>query len=286
MFNFDLDRAQKSLVRWVGGKSRVLPRLIQYIPKESFSCYVEPFVGAGSLYFALHPKKAIINDNNIELINTYRVIKDNKDELIELLETFKNNKDFYLKLRALDREEDFINKYSQVMRAARFIYLLKTCYNGLHRVNSKNYFNTPFGSKTSVKVCNSVHITKLSQYLNEHETLIECGDYMNLLDKIDSNSFVYMDPPYAPLSRTSSFTRYGKSNEWAYDSSQQRLLSFCNELNKRGIKFLQSNSTAPIIYELYKNYNIITFDSIRTVSADTSKRGYLQELLICNYNVE
>lgn len=288
MFNFNSLEATPGLIRWVGGKAKLIDKLMSYIPRQEFDCYVEPFVGAGSLYFALKPERAIINDNNLELINTYEVIRNQKDELKLQLSQWSFDKDLYLEIRHWDREPDFLQKYTKVQRAARFIYILKCCFNGLYRVNSKNYFNTPFGrypSKQPPLICDAKRIDKHSEYLNEHITQIFCCDYMDLLPFIPEKSFVYIDPPYAPLSHTSSFTRYGQKDEWAGNDGQERLLKFCEELNKRNILFLQSNSTAPIIFNLYRNFNINVIDSVRSVSAKASVRGNLKEVVITNYKI-
>lgn len=267
-------------IKWAGGKRRTLPQLLFYMP-ETISSYVEPFVGSGCLYFAVNAPTSIINDSNVELINTYMQIKDNLPELKEILKSYPHDKDFFLKIRALDREEKFLD-LPKVERAARFIYLIKTCYNGLYRVNSKNYFNTPFGKYTNPKICDETILDAASAYMKRNKTQIYCGSFQDLLDKISPDAFVYMDPPYHPLNKT-SFTSY-QPTDWTQEDDY-KLFDFCNELNKRNIKFMLSNSTAPFIIDLYREYNMTMINATRTINASGTTRGHLKELIITNYDV-
>jgi DNA adenine methylase len=276
-----LDQATaKPFVKWVGGKRRSLPVLLSYVP-EVVDTYVEPFVGGGAMFFALKFKHAIINDCNEELICAYKAIRDNLEELKSVLRTFRNEKECFLEVRAWDRDPEFRTRRSEVERGARLIYLLKTCFNGLYRVNGKNHFNTPFGRNENPTICDEPTLEACHRYLNEKDVEICCEDYRKLLDRIPQSAFVYLDPPYCPLNSTSSFTSY-QTGGWN-DEDQTQLRDFCRELDKRGIRFMESNSTAPLCFDLYKEFRISTLDSARRINSVASKRGAIKELVITNF---
>lgn len=270
------------ILKWVGGKRQLLHEIIPLIP-ENVTTYVEPFVGGGAVIFEYQPKKAIINDLNEELINVYQVIKDSPDELIKLLTIHKekNSKDYFYKIRSLDREKDFLNKYSNIERAARTIYLNKTCYNGLYRVNSKGQFNTPFGRYKNPKILNEKVIYAISNYFNNNNIKILNDDYKAALKYLRKGAFVYFDPPYLPISESSSFTNYTE-NGFGYEQ-QVELKEQCDKLNSRGIKFLLSNSYHPDILDLYKEYNIKVIKAKRAINSIADKRGEINEVLVFNY---
>ena len=270
----------KPFVKWVGGKTTSIPYLLEYIP-EHISTYVEPFVGSGALLMALNFDKAVINDSNTELINAYNVIKSNLGELEFYLSTLMYDKKLFDEIRAWDRDPDF-NKRSNVERAARFIYLMKTCYNGLYRVSKKNYFNTPFGNYKNPTICDTPTLEACSNFLNNKDIVILNQDYQSLLDVIPSDAFVYLDPPYFPISKTANFTQY--QSETFRTDEHLRLYEFCCELHKRGIMFLQSNSDVPHIRELYKSFNINTVSVSRRINSIISKRNAVNELVITNYD--
>lgn len=270
----------KPFVKWVGGKTTSIPYLLEYIP-EHISTYVEPFVGSGALLMALNFDKAVINDSNTELINAYNVIKSNLGELEFYLSTLMYDKKLFDEIRAWDRDPDF-NKRSNVERAARFIYLMKTCYNGLYRVSKKNYFNTPFGNYKNPTICDTPTLEACSNFLNNKDIVILNQDYQSLLDVIPSDAFVYLDPPYFPISKTANFTQY--QSETFRTDEHLRLYEFCCELHKRGIRFLQSNSDVPHIRELYKSFNINTVSVSRRINSNISKRNAVNELVITNYD--
>ncbi|MGN0908505.1 MAG: DNA adenine methylase [Succinivibrio sp.] len=272
--------APKPFVKWVGGKRRSLPVLLSYLP-ERIDTYVEPFVGGGAMLFAVKFKRAVINDCNEELICAYKAIRDNLEELKALLKTFRYEKEMFMEIRGWDREEGFRSKHSEVERAARLIYLLKTCFNGLYRVNSKNYFNTPFGRLVNPTICDEPTLEACHRFLNEKEVEIRCGDYRDLLGQIPESSFVYLDPPYAPLTPTSSFTSY-QMGVWN-DKDQEDLRNFCRALDDRGIRFMESNSTAPLCFDLYKEFKISTLDAKRFINSVGTKRGAIKELVITNF---
>lgn len=277
---YDKAHTVDPFVKWVGGKRRSLKHLMNYVP-EHISTYVEPFVGGGAMLFALKFDRAIINDSNAELINAYCVIRDDVDELIKILKDMPHNLEFFKEVRAWDREKNFLER-PRVERAARLIYLLKTCFNGLYRVSKKNYFNTPFGKIKNPNICNVESLMAVHDFLNTRNIEIMCCDYEDMIDTIPDDSFVYLDPPYAPLSSTSFFTSY-QPGEWG-DLEQRSLAWHCAQLDKRKIKFMQSNSTAPICFELYKKYQINTLDAKRYINSVATGRGSIKELVITNYD--
>jgi DNA adenine methylase len=268
------------ILKWVGGKRQLLSEIIPLID-ESCDNYVEPFIGGGAVLFRLQPKKAIINDYNTELINVYRTVRDDLDGLVALLKEHEkyNSSDYYYEVRALDRTPDF-DKMSNSEKAARIIYLNKTCYNGLYRVNSLGQFNSPYGKYKNPNIVNEVVLRAISKYLNGNEISIRSGDYKDVLNDIEKNSFVYLDPPYMPISSSSSFTGYTEGG-FGYDK-QVELKEECDKLNSKGVHFLQSNSDCEEIRELYKAYRIKVVKAKRAINSDAKKRGQINEVLIYN----
>ena len=268
------------ILKWVGGKRQLLSEIIPLID-ESCDNYVEPFIGGGAVLFRLQPKKAIINDYNTELINVYRTVRDDLDGLVALLKEHEkyNSSDYYYEVRALDRTPDF-DKMSNLEKAARIIYLNKTCYNGLYRVNSLGQFNSPYGKYKNPNIVNEVVLRAISKYLNGNEISIRSGDYKDVLNNIEKNSFVYLDPPYMPISSSSSFTGYTEGG-FGYDK-QVELKEECDKLNSKGVHFLQSNSDCEEIRELYKDYRIKVVKAKRAINSDAKKRGQINEVLIYN----
>jgi DNA adenine methylase len=268
-------------LKWVGGKRQIMPAILEYLPKKLSSyTYYEPFIGGGAVLFHLQPKTAIINDFNEELINVYRVIKENPKELLEDLKKHKNESDYFYKIRLLDRSPKF-QKLSAVKKASRIIYLNKTCYNGLYRVNSAGEFNSPFGRYKNPNIVNEPIIKAVSNYLNLNDIKIYSGDYEDALQNIKKNSFVYFDPPYDPVSESANFTGYIQGGWEAAD--QVRLKEVCDRLNAKGVKFLLSNSATEFIKDLYKDYNINIIKATRAINSDGEKRGEVEEVLIRNY---
>ena len=268
-------------LKWVGGKRQLIPIIKKKLPKGLANRpYYEPFIGGGALFFDLQPKFAVINDYNEELINVYKVIKDNPEELIEDLKKHKNTADYFYEIRAIDRKPLF-SKLSNIERASRIIYLNKTCYNGLYRVNNAGEFNSPFGKYKNPNIVNEPTIKAVSKYLKTAKIQILNNDYEEVLKDIPINSFVYLDPPYHPLSDSSNFTGYIQGG-WS-EEDQIRLRNVCNSLNQRGIKFLLSNSSSDFIKEIYAGYNIHIVKAIRAINSDSTKRGQVNEFLISNY---
>ena len=266
------------ILKWVGGKRQLLPDIIPLINKKC-TTYVEPFVGGGAVLFELQPQRAIINDYNEELINVYLVVKQYPEELIEVLKEHneKNSEEYYYQIRALDREPSY-SQLSEIEKAARIIYLNKTCYNGLYRVNTAGQFNAPYGRYKAPSIVNEPVIRAMSRYFCEKNVTIRHGDYRQALEDLPKGAFVYFDPPYMPISSSASFTGY---TENGFDYAQQvALKAECDKLRKKGIAFLQSNSDCEEIRTLYKDYEIRTVKAKRAVNSDATKRGEINEVLI------
>lgn len=271
----------KPFVKWVGGKRQLIPEIEKRIP-EKYSTYYEPFLGGGAVLLHLQPKKAVVNDFNSELINAYTVIRDDLDKLLEKLEEHKklNDKDYFYEIRELDRHESYIN-LSNIEKAARLIYLNKTCFNGLYRVNKSGYFNTPYGRYKNPNIVNEIVLRALSNYLNEANIEFKTGDFKDGLKNIRKGAFVYFDPPYAEVSSTANYTGYTKGG---FDvREQERLRDLCVELDKRGVKWMVSNANVPLIQELYQEFNIDVIGAKRSINSKADKRGEVEEVLIRNY---
>ena len=265
-------------VKWAGGKRQLLPELIKRVPK--FTTYCEPFVGGGALFLYLQPQKAVINDFNHDLINAYIAIKNDVDNLIGYLSTYKNDSESYYKIRELDRLPSFQNM-SPTQKASRIIYLNKTCYNGLFRVNSMGEFNSPFGSYKSPNIVNEPTLRALHNYFQKAEISFTSGDFEKSVKNLKKGTFVYFDPPYDPVSASSNFTGY---TSLGFDKKEQeRLKRVCDELSTQGIKFLLSNSATDFILDLYKEYIIEKIPAKRIINSDATNRGNVDEVLIKNY---
>ncbi|MGK7944074.1 MAG: DNA adenine methylase [Microcystaceae cyanobacterium] len=270
-------------LKWAGGKRQLLPVIKQYVPKK-FNQYYEPFVGAGAVLFSLQPKKSLINDTNGELINCYQVIKDNPEELIALCQEHKekNSKEYFYSLREQDRIDNFKDIINPLSRAARIIYLNKTCFNGLFRVNSSGQFNVPYGSYSNPVIADPAVIKSVSAYLNERDVEISNVDFAEAVSNAKKGAFIYFDPPYHPISDTSSFTGYSVNGFG--EAEQVRLKELCDELTERGCQVLLSNSSASLIKEIYSDpkYEIVDVKASRAINAVASRRGRINELLINN----
>lgn len=266
------------ILKWVGGKRQLLADIMPLINKNC-STYVEPFIGGGAVFFELQPKKAIINDYNSELVNVYKTIKDFPEELITELEKHESNnsEEYFYETRSIDRTHEY-SEMDNIQKAARVIYLNKTCYNGLYRVNAAGQFNSPYGKYKNPNIVNATTIRGMSKYLNKANIVIKQGDYKEVLKGLRKGAFVYLDPPYMPISSSSSFTGYTE-NGFSYDK-QVELKKECDKLRDKGIAFLQSNSDCPEIRELYKEYEIRTVQAKRSINSNASKRGEISEVLI------
>jgi DNA adenine methylase len=256
-------------LKWVGGKTQLLPDLLSYVP-AGFDTYIEPFVGGGALFFALRPAKAVLADSNPELINCYTVVRDRVEELITALSKYPYSEEFYYSLRT-EMPED------AVLRAARLIYLNRTCYNGLYRVNKQGQFNVPFGRYTNPVICDAERLRAASYALRNAE--LRCADYHDTLQMFARpGDFVYIDPPYHPVSQYSDFKRY--TAEFFYAEDQRQLARTAKQLAQRGCSVLASNSYCDFILDIYQGCEIIEVSARRNINKDPQKRGEVKEVLI------
>lgn len=289
----------KPFIKWVGGKTQLISEVERLLPKD-FSeqkelTYIEPFVGGGAILFWILQKypnitKAVINDINSDLTTAYKTIKDNPNKLIEALQKIQNE---YLPLNDEKRKEYFLEKRSRfntkklnaIENTSLFIFLNRTCFNGLYRVNSKGLFNVPFGRYANPKICDEQTILADSELLQKVEILT--GDFSETINHTGVNSFFYFDPPYKPLNETSSFNSYSKED--FNDKEQVRLGEFCKKIDKLGHSFILSNSDVKgknpndnFFDDLYEQFEVQRVFATRMVNANAKKRGKLTELLITN----
>lgn len=268
------------VVKWVGGKRQLLQSFEPLFPKRITS-YCEPFVGGGAVLFSLQPKTAYINDINEDLILVYETIKNNAEELILELKKHPNNEEHFYSVRDWDRDRTVYHQMSDVQKAARFIYLNKTCYNGLFRVNNAGEFNSPFGHYKNPNIVNEPTIRAVSHYFSQATIKFTSVDYCQILERIPKGTFVYLDPPYDPISSTANFTGYARGG---FNRDEQiRLRECCDDLTKRGIKFMLSNSATDFIKEQYSNYNITIVRAKRAINSNAAKRGQVDEVVVRNY---
>ncbi len=270
----------KPFLQWVGGKREMIEQYKHLIPNK-FKTYHEPFLGGGAMFYYLCPQKAILNDNNKELITTYRGVKNFPEETIKYLNELKkhHSKALFEKIRNLDREMNIFNELNDAEIAARMIYLNQTCFNGLYRVNQKEQFNVPIGSSLNRLISDPNTIKKASATLQNVE--LSTSDFAEIVKSAEKDDFVYFDPPYYPISKNSDFTRYTK--EKFYTEDQERLKNTIDNLTKQSIKVMLSNSDCHYINELYCNYNIHKVNSSRNLNCKKDKRGKVSELVITNY---
>lgn len=271
----------RPIVKWVGGKRQLLDVIRPRIPRN-ITLYVEPFVGGGAVLLDKQPHKARINDFNKELINVYQVVRDNPDELLNQLRIHEDKNaelgsEWFYHVRGLDRTDEF-GALSKVDRAARILYLNKTCFNGLFRVNSAGQLNVPYGNYKHPNIVNEPGIRALSAYLNSADIDMRAGDFADALVDLPKGSFVYLDPPYMPITATSAFTGYTQGG-FPY-SDQVRLRDECVKLRDAGIPFLESNSDCEAIRDLYKDFHIQSVEAKRSINSQGDRRGPVGEVLI------
>jgi DNA adenine methylase len=269
-------------LKWAGGKRQLLPEITKYIPRE-INTYYEPFIGAGAVLLHLQPPKAIINDINSELINAYTVIRDQIEELLADLSKHVNDKEYFYNIRELDRKEQY-QLLTPVERASRMIYLNKTCFNGLFRVNSRGQFNVPFGKYKNPAIVNEEVLRAVHEYLAYADVTLLNGDFAKAVESARAGDFVYFDPPYDPVSETASFTSYSLDGFRA--EQQIRLKELFDELDQRGCRVMLSNSATDFIKDLYKQYNIKIVGAKRNINSKASGRGKIDEVLVMNYGEE
>jgi DNA adenine methylase len=263
----------RPFLKWAGGKRQLLTELLHHTPRN-LRRYHEPFLGGGALFFALKPARAVLSDVNLRLIRTYRGVKSDVEGVIELLEGYRerHSSEFFYELREVD-----IDRGSDAEVAAWFIYLNKTGFNGLYRVNRDNRFNVPFGRYARPAICDSVTLRACARALKGAEILHI--DFEQAVERAERGDFVYFDPPYAPLSATASFTSYTSGGFDA--AAQERLRDTARKLKRRGVRVLLSNSDMPLVRELYKSgFKVEEVSALRPVNSKASKRGAVTELLI------
>jgi DNA adenine methylase len=276
----DKSKLVAPVLKWLGGKRWLLNTLIPLLPQR-VTTYCEPFVGGGALLFALQPDVAYVNDINADLINVYKVIKDDVESLITVLQDFKNDADCFYAVRDWDRDKTKYSALSDVQKAARILYLNKTCYNGLFRVNSAGEFNSPFGNYRNPDIVNAPTLRAVSSYFNKATIYLTSVDYAEVLKSLPKDTFVYLDPPYDRGSSASYFTGYSTGGFTRDD--QVRLRESCDNLNRREIKFMLSNSATNFIMEQYSAYNIITVRARRSINPTYGKCREVDEVVIRNY---
>ena len=293
-------KSAKPFLKWAGGKTQLISEIEKNLPDLVIDTYVEPFVGSGAVLFWVlgefsKLEKAVVNDINEDLINTYKTIQSTPKELTSILEILQNEyhsleneedkkKEYYYKKRELFNNR----KQNKTEHSALFIFLNRTCFNGLYRVNRKNEFNVPMGSYKKPTICDKLNILAVSEALQKVELL--CGDFEQTVNYTSSNTLFYFDPPYKPLSETSSFNSYAKDE--FNDEEQIRLKNFCDKLDSLGHSWILSNSDVKgknpndnFFDNLYSDFTIKRVDAKRSINANPKKRGFLTELLITNQAV-
>jgi DNA adenine methylase len=274
----------KPFVKWAGGKRQLMPILSQHLP-ETYGKYFEPFLGGGAMLFYIitqNPKrKCHVSDLNSDLILTYITIRDKVEDLISSLKThsdkyYKNSKTYYYYVRDSQPK-------NQVEKTSRLLFLNKTCFNGLYRVNSKGKFNVPLGRYTNPNIINEENLRAVSGALNSKHIVITCRDFSSILDDAKKGDFVYFDQPYQPVSTTSNFTSYTNRN-FTYEDLN-RISKICEKLDSRGCKFLLSNSTSTKVFEMFskRSWKILEIEANRAINSNSKNRTGHSEFLIKNY---
>lgn len=274
----------KPFVKWAGGKRQLLPEIEKHLP-ENFSSYYEPFLGGGALLFRLlfgtKNLRGYVSDLNSDLILAYVTIRDKLEDLLESLEKhsdnyFVNSKTYYYSIRES-------NPKNQVEKVSRLLFLNRTCFNGLYRVNSKGKFNVPLGRYTNPNIIQEENLRSVNQFLNHNKIIIKCQDFSSTVEKAKSGDFVYFDPPYHPVSKTANFTSYTNIN--FYFNDLKRLAKVSNNLSRKGVQVMLSNSSSKHVLDLFsnKNWKIIEIEANRAINSDSNKRTGHTELLIKNY---
>lgn len=269
-----INQQVKPFLKWAGGKAKMLPHLLPKIPV--FHTYHEPFAGGAALYFALQPSAAILSDANSELIATYRAVRDDVDGVIEALNQHYYERDYYHFIRSLDPK-----RLTAAERAARFIFLNRTCFNGLYRVNQKGKFNVSFGRYVNPLICNEPLLRACSEAL-QATSLMNC-EFDQTLELAQPGDFAYFDPPYVPISRTANFGGYTAGGFSQVD--QERLAATARQLSSMGVWVMLSNSDTPLVHQLYEGFTIQVITGItRAINSSPTKRAcQVSEVLITNY---
>lgn len=264
-------------LKWAGGKSRLISQYAPYLPHaSSIGHYYEPFIGSAALFFHMQPRPATLGDVNENLVAVYRAVQQDVEGVIEALSQHRNTAEHYYAVRALDPQ-----MLTLAERAARLIYLNKTCYNGLYRENSRGEFNVPFGRYKNPTICDEPRLRSAAAALRDVALVV--GDFESIVAAAGNEDYVYLDPPYVPLSPTSSFTSYDRRGFGEAD--QRRLAAVFQELTARGCQVMLSNSTAPLVYELFadRGHRLVPILARRNINRLAERRGPVKELLILNY---
>lgn len=266
----------RPFIKWAGGKSRLMPEIAKrFPPRDGIRGYFEPFLGGAAVFFHLGHPNSFLSDRNRELVELYQVVQQDVEGLIENLKNHKNEREQYYRVRSQDPA-----MMTPAQRAARLIYLNKTCFNGLYRVNSKGQFNVPFGRHKNPVICDSQGLRTASAALQQAE--ISHGDFASMLDRAQPMDFIYFDPPYHPLNKTSNFTSYTSGSFG--EGEQRRLAEVYRQLAERGCFVMLSNSDTSLIRELYRDFHIHELQAGRAINSKPERRGKITELLILNYN--
>ncbi|MBI4336639.1 MAG: DNA adenine methylase [Chloroflexi bacterium] len=263
----------RPFVKWAGGKAQLIQQYEPLVP-PSFGSYFEPFLGGGAVFLRLLPTHAVLSDINPELINAYLMVRDSVEPLIESLRRHRNEEQYYHTVRSQAPD-----KLSPIERASRFIYLNKTCYNGLYRVNRQGQFNVPFGRYEKSTICDAPNLRAMSLALRRATILLD--DFEVATERASALDFVYLDPPYKPMTKTACFTGYSKGG--FDDGQQERLMRVFCELHRRGCFVMLSNSDTPLIRWLYRDFDLVEVRAKRAINCNGDGRGTISELVIRNY---
>ncbi len=272
----------RPFLKWAGGKRQLLPVLRAHLPANWQTLrYYEPFLGAGALLFSLSPRRAVVNDANQQLIQTYQALKQSCEEVIALLEEHREYhcQEYYYQIREMDRDSGF-EALPAAVKAARLIYLNKTCFNGLHRVNNQGWFNVPYGRYVNPAICEADVLRSVGDYLRRNNITLRSGDFAAAVRGARRDSFVYFDPPYHSPDNA-NFTSY-QANTFG-ETEQRRLRDTFAALTRRGVPCLLSNSDTAFIRHLYDGYHIDTIQARRAINSDATQRGAVNEVLIWNW---
>jgi DNA adenine methylase len=272
-------------LKWAGGKRQLLSEIQKHLPRNRGGyTYCEPFAGAGAVFLSLLPAVAVINDLNTQLVNCYLAIRDNIDELVKLLETHRTNngESYYYAVRAMDRDTAAFEKLTAAEKAARLIYLNKTCYNGLYRVNSQGFFNVPYGHYRQPAIFDEAALRAVHRYFADSDITFLNGDFADAVRNADGGSFVYFDPPYHSAGK-GGFTAYQAAGFG--EAEQIRLRDCYAELSRRGARCLLSNADTGFIRNLYAgaDWEIITLQANRAINSNAAGRGRVNEVLVKNW---
>jgi len=265
-------KATRPFVKWAGGKTRLLGALLRQVPQD-YGCYYEPFLGGGALFFRIQPGQAVLSDVNADLMQLYRVVRDEPQSLMTILAEHTYEKEHYYAVRALDPSH-----LDPVERAARMLFLNRTCFNGLYRVNRKGQFNVPMGRYKNPTICDPQVIMAASGALQNRD--LREVSFEEAVSQAVRGDFVYFDPPYHPVSSTSNFTQYTKGGFGEAD--QRKLATLFDELTNRGVSCMLTNSDCVLVRELYASHLMTRVEVARSISRSVNGRGRVGELIIRN----